>query len=72
MSRAADVGDHRPVAQVTGAAGPALAPGPGEPGRGFHPARYIGLGYGVGGQRRPTGEDFAKLGTGLAHPAEHL
>lgn len=39
----------------------------------FHQHGFIGgLGYGVGDSAVQTGEDFVKLGTGIAHTAEHL
>ena len=44
-------------------------PGPDRPGR--QPG-VAGLGYGIGGSAVKTGQDFAKLGTGIAHTAEHL
>ena len=39
----------------------------------FHQHGAIaGLGYGIGDSAVKTGQDFAKLGTGVAHTAEHL
>ncbi len=37
-----------------------------------HHGIVAGLGYGIGDSAVKTGQDFAKLGTGIAHTAEHL